>query len=60
MRTYSGRHLEDFSHDYIVSLMYKLITSAKDADDFAIGFDHDRNRRQYELARNEYVKENIM
>ena len=36
-----GKHLEDFSQAHIVSLMYKLITSAKDTGDLSIGFDRD-------------------
>ena len=37
----SGKHLEDVSHAHIVSLMYKLITTAKRCDDLSIGFDRD-------------------
>ena len=44
--TSRGKHLEDFSHAYTVSLMYKLITSSKDNDDLSIGFERDRNRRK--------------
>ena len=40
----SGKHLEDISHAHIVSLMYKLITSAEDTDDLSIGFDRDSKR----------------
>ena len=36
-----GKHLEDFSQAHTVSLMYKLVTSAKDTDDLSIGFDRD-------------------
>ena len=36
-----GKLLEDISHAHIVSLMYKLVTSAKDTDDLSIGFDRD-------------------
>ena len=46
----SGKHLEDFSHALIVSLMYKLITSSKDSDDLSIGFDRRRDRRIQELT----------
>ena len=42
----SGMHLEDISHSHIISLMYKLITSAKDTNDLSFGFDRDRGRRQ--------------
>ena len=48
----SGKHLEDISLAHIVSLMCKLITSAKDTDDLSIGFDRDRGRRQRELTNN--------
>ena len=44
--TSSGKHLEDINHAHIVSLMYKLVFSAKGSDDLAIGFDRSRNRRQ--------------
>ena len=33
----SGKHIEDFSHADIVSLLFKGITSAKDSDDLSIG-----------------------
>ena len=52
----SGKHLEDISHAHIFSLMYKLITSAKDSDDLSIGFDRDRNRRRNKLTNNKNVK----
>ena len=52
----SGRHLEDISHAHIVSLRYKLITSAKDTDDLSIGFDRDRGRRQRESMKNKNQK----
>ena len=52
MTTSSGKHSEDIGPAHIVSLMYKLITSARDADDLSIGFDRDRNRRQLELTNN--------
>ena len=41
LTTSSGKHLEDISHAHLVSLMYKLITSAKDMNDLSIGFDRD-------------------
>ena len=44
LTTSSGKHLEDRSYPYIVSLMYKLITSSKDSDDLSIGFDRSRDR----------------
>ena len=43
LTTSSGKHLEDISHAYFVSLMFKLISSAKNSDDLFIGFDRDRN-----------------
>ena len=56
LTTSSGKHLEDISHNHIVSLMYKLITSSKDSDDLSIGFDRSRNRRRDELALNKNLK----
>ena len=55
LTTSSGKHLGDLSHAHIVSLMYKLITSAKD-NDLSIGFDRDRGRRQRELNNNKIIK----
>ena len=52
----SGKHLEDFSHAHIVSLMYKLITSARDTDGLNIGFDRDSYRRKPELINIETIK----
>ena len=51
-----GKHLEDISHAHIVSLMYKLISSAKDSNDLSKGFDHSCNRRRNELPANKSVK----
>ena len=56
MTTSSGKHLEDTSHAHIVSFLYTLITSAKDADDLSIGFDRKSNRRQRELTKNKIKK----
>ena len=42
----SGKHLQDIIHSRNVSLKYKLITRTKGTDDFSIGFDRDRSRRQ--------------
>ena len=50
----SGKYLEDISHVNIVSLMYKLITNARDADNLSFDFDRDRGRRQRNLTNNEY------
>ena len=36
--------------------MYKLITTAKDANDLSIGFDRDRGRRQRELTNSKNIK----
>ena len=56
LTTSSGKRFEDISHAHLVSLMYKLITSSKDSDDLSIKFDHSRNRRRDELAKNKNVK----
>ena len=56
LTTSSGKHLKDISHADIVSLMYKLKTTAKDSDDLSIGFDRDRVRRQRELTNNRDIK----
>ena len=50
--TSSGKNLEDVSHAHIVSLMHKLVISAKVSDDLSIGLDRHRNRRQQELTNN--------
>ena len=52
----SGKRLEDISFAHIVSLMYKLKTSAKDTDNLSIGFDWDRNRKQRELTNKKNQK----
>ena len=54
--TSSGKHLEEVSHAHIVSLMYKLLTTAKGCDDLSIGFDRDRTRRRNKLTNNKNVK----
>ena len=56
LTTSSGKHLEDISHSHIVSLMYKLITTAKDSDHLSIGFDRSRGRRKQELTNNKKLK----
>ena len=56
LSTSSRKHLEDVSHAHIVSLMYKLITTAKDMNDLSIGFDQDRTRRGNELTYNKNIK----
>ena len=45
LTTSSGKHLEDISHAHFVSLVYKLITSAKDPDELSLGFGRDRWRK---------------
>ena len=34
LTTSSGKHLEDITHAHFVSLMYKLISSSRESDDF--------------------------
>ena len=55
LATISGRHLVFFSHDQIVSSMYKLKTGAKDTDDLSIGFDGDRRRGRDEFTTNKNI-----
>ena len=52
----SVKQLEENSHAHIASLIYKLITSARGADDLRIGFDRDRDRKQRELTNNRNQK----
>ena len=40
------KYLEGISHARVVSLMYELITNARDTDDLSIGFDRDCDRGQ--------------
>ena len=54
--TLSSKHLEDISHVHIVSIMYKLITSAKDSEDLSIVFDGSRDRRKRKLTNNKNLK----
>ena len=56
LATSSGKHLEDVSHAHIVSLMYKLLTTAKGCDDLSIRFDRDRTKRRNELTNNKNIK----
>ena len=56
LTTSSGKHLEEISHAHIVSLLYKLLTSSKDSDDFSIGFDRNRNNRKRELTNVKNIK----
>ena len=52
LTTSTGKHLAENSHSHILSLMYKLKTSAKDTDDLSIGVDPDLGTRQQELTKN--------
>ena len=56
LTTSSGKHLKVVSHAHIVSLVYKILTSARGCDDLSIGFDRDRGRRQRELTNNKTQK----
>ena len=56
LKTSSRERLEDFNHAHIVSLMYKLITSSRGADDLSIGFDRSRDTRKRELTKNKIQK----
>ena len=56
LTTSSGKDLEGIIHAPLVSLMYKLITNAKDSHDLSIGFDRHRYRRQRELTNNKKQK----
>ena len=56
LTTSSGKHLEDSSHSHIVSLRYKLITSAEESDDLSIGFDRSRHIRRLLLTNNKNIK----
>ena len=48
--------MENTSQSHIVSLMHKLITSAKDSDDLSIGFDRSRGREKRQLTNNKKLK----
>ena len=56
LSTSSGKHSVDINHAHIVSLMYKLISCAKDTDDLSLGFDPHRKRRKLELTNNKKYK----
>ena len=58
LTTSSGKHLINFDHAHIVSLIYKLLTSSRDSDDLSIGFDPDRNGRKRELTSYKKIKGN--
>ena len=54
--TSSGKHLEVISYAHLVSILYKLITSAKDTNALSIGFDHSRKRRRDEFTNNKNLE----
>ena len=56
LTTSSDKHLENIDHAHIVSLMYKLLSSSRDSDDFSIGFDRGRDKRKRELLDNKTQK----
>ena len=58
LTTSSGKHLEEISHAHIVSLMYKLLTSNKDSDDFSIGLSRSRDKRKCDSTDNKFIKGN--
>ena len=41
---------------HVVSLLYRLISSARNTDDLSIGLDENLKTRQRELTKNKYVK----
>ena len=49
------KQLEDILHAHLVSLVFNLITSAKDSDDLSIGFDRNRGGKHRELTDNKHV-----
>ena len=52
----SNKHLEDENHAYIVSLLCKLVSSARDTRDLSFRFGRNRDRRQGELTNNKTQK----
>ena len=52
----SGKHIEEVNKAHIVSLMNKLLTSARRSDDLFIGFDRSRDKRKQELTNNKNIK----
>ena len=52
LTTSSAKFLENISNVHNVSLIFKLITSARGIDDLSIGFDRDHRRRQQDLTEN--------
>ena len=53
LTTSSGKLQQDISPANILSLMYEIITSAKDCDDLSNGVNRDRRRRQQKLTKNQ-------
>ena len=51
----SREHPEDFSWAHIVSLIIKLINSAKESDALSIGIDGDCKGRQQELTKYQHI-----
>ena len=56
LTTSSGKHSEEINHAHVVSLMYKLLSSSKESDDFSIGFERSRDTRKRELTNNKNIK----
>ena len=56
LQSSSGKHIEEHNHAHIASLLYKLVTSARNSDYLSIGFDRDRERRKRELTNNKNIK----
>ena len=47
-----GKHLQDITLAHLVSLKYKLTSSAEDSDNLSIGFDRSRSRDELTNDRN--------
>ena len=52
LATSSGKDIQEISHNNLVCLLCRKVTSARDTDDFFIGFDRGRGRRQQNLTNN--------
>ena len=48
LQSSSGKHIEEINHAHVVCLMYKLITSARNTDDFVYWM---RSRSQKKTTR---------
>ena len=59
LQSSSGKHIEEINHAHVVCSMYKLITSARNADELSFGFDRDRERRKRGLTNNKNKKGKI-